>query len=264
MSLLYGGAADLMLGRGRGSYANPHSTIAARDIPTNIKQVMRLCRFYYHTDSLLRAIVDKMSEYPITQLLLDDPDGECVDEVSYDKWERLLNIHLNLPSVMKMINVDKYVYGTSIHYIYYPFVRYAQSQSQNLDPLPLRAVKNCRVFPKSEGGKFTLYAEGTVAKDGYSRKHTFRIFDRKSEAGTGLRLARLNPIRVRLNYNVISGAKRWTWTPPPQLREGLITSDPITYLSTEMKMLEAAYNQQDIELNQDRLWIAQADTMPGI
>jgi hypothetical protein len=265
MSLLYGGAADMMLGRGRGSYANPHSTIAARDIPTNIKQVMRLCRYYYHTDSLLRALVDKMSEYPITDLLLDDIEGEPeVDERTYDKWDRLLNIHLNVPSVLKGINVDTMVYGTSIHYLNYPFVRYAQAQSQSIPAVPLRAVKNVKIIPKMENGKFTFYVEGTVAIDGFRHKHTFRIYDRKSEAGQGLRLARLNPIRVKLDYNVISGERQWSWTPPAQFREGLITANPVIYLSTEMKILEAAYNQQDIILNQDRLWIAQADTMPGI
>ena len=65
-----------MSSRGRGSYANPHSTIAQRDIPTSLRQVLRLCRWYYQTDSILGAIIEKMSEYPITPLVIKAKSDE--------------------------------------------------------------------------------------------------------------------------------------------------------------------------------------------
>src|SRR4029077_20726190 len=103
--------------RGRNSYANPHHTIAARDIPTQLKQVQRLCRFYYNFDALLGAIVDKMSEYPITSIIIKERVGDenTLTDKLRQKWEEMISVSLNLRQVMIDINIDKYVYGNSFH-----------------------------------------------------------------------------------------------------------------------------------------------------
>src|SRR5271157_1208131 len=97
--------------RFRGSYANPLATIATKDIPVNIKQLFRLCRYYFEQDAILGALVDKMSEYPITQLVIQERAKENLTAKAREKWEFLLNIGMDIRAVMKAINTDKYVYG---------------------------------------------------------------------------------------------------------------------------------------------------------
>src|SRR5271170_7771273 len=139
--------------RGRGSYADPHSTIAIRDIPTNIKLVQRLTRFYYNQDALLGAVVDKMSEYPITQLVISKVGDEDITPSARDKWENLLNVTLNLRQTMIDINVDKYVFGNSFHYLYYPFVRYCLCRGCHKRS-PIGTLMDVRAIPDDRGGKF--------------------------------------------------------------------------------------------------------------
>lgn len=257
---LFASGTDLTLGRGRGSYANPHSTIAVRDTPTHIKQVFRLTRFYYHQDALLGAIVDKMSEYPITELIITDKDS--LNERSREKWDYLLNVALNLRSVMRRINIDKYVFGQSFHYIYYPFVRYVRTRSGR--EYPLSAVRAIRAVPQMINRKFTLRIFGKLAADEYRTEHQFEVFDRVSRVRTGISLTRLNPLRMELEYNPIADKRDWYWTPPGIIREGLINGVRNIIEHTEMRVLEAAFAEQKLRINPDRLWVAQADGMPGL
>ena len=260
---LFGAGTDLTLGRGRGSYANPHATIAIRDIPTNIKQVFRLTRFYYHQDALLGAIIDKMSEYPITQLIVTEKGGAPLSDKSRDRWDYLLNVALNVRGVMRTINVDKYVFGQSFHYLYYPFIRYCRSLRGGRE-FPISSIKDLRAIPDTNNGRFTLRVFGRAPDDGFRRESEFRVIDRKSEARVGINLTRLNPVRMELEYNPTSGRKDWYWTPPRRLRDGLTDGVRGIIETTEMRILEAAFKEKKVLLNPDRLWVAQADEMPGL
>ena len=261
MSLGFGTGNEMSHFRGRGSYANPHSTIALRDIPTNIKQVMRLCRFYYHTDSLLRAIIEKMAEYPITQLVVRSPDGE-MSSTAKTKWEMLLDVSLNVREAMKQMNIDKYVFGIACRYMHYPFIRYAVLA--NGTRYPIASMKDVRIKVNDANGRFHLTGTGRSPQDEYKTPVDFEIEDRKSRSRVGLNFTRFNPLRMSLEYNPASGQEQWYWEPPRSIRQGLQDNVGVILQSTEMKILEAAWKEEPIEVNQDRLWISKADTSPGI
>ena len=262
------GTSDNALIRGyQGSYANPHATIGIKDVPTNIKQVMRLCRFYFMQDAMLGAIIDKMSEYPITQIIISEREEGLTSKLKA-KWEHIVNVSLDLRNVMKQINVDKYVFGISFHYLYYPFIRYCICSNCG-HMLPIGALNRIRSEPKDEAGKFTLNIYGACPKcsgagDSVTTERRFRVEDRKSEARNGLTFVRLNPLRIRQEYNPSTGARIWYWHPPPSIRSGMLEGARTIIDSTEMRVLEACYRDQHIKLNADRLWVAQADGLPGI
>jgi len=247
--------------RGRGSYADPHSTIAIKDIPTNLKLVMRLTRFYYNQDALLGAVVDKMSEYPITQIIITQQGDEKLTPEARDKWQNLINVTLNLRQVMVDINVDKYVFGNSFHYLYYPFVRYCTCRACK-GRSAIGGLREVRAIPNDSGGKFTLEIEGICPK--CDKKSAFTVEDRKSEARSGLSFVRLSPIRMELEYNPATGHKIWYWDPDKRIKDGLISGDRTIIDHTEMRVLEAAFKGQKIKMNKDRLWVSQAPTQPGI
>lgn len=251
--------------RSRGSYANPLATIATKDIPTNIKQLFRLCRYYYSQDALLGALVDKMSEYPITQLVIQEQTGEDLTTKARDKWDYLLNVGLDVRSEMKTLNIDKYIYGQGFRYIYLPFVRYCVCQSCGAD-VPIKQIQEISVSTTIENKQFALKGRGACPRCSGSsgNARVFKIIDRKSEARQGLRLVRLNPMRMSLEYNQISGERTWYYQPPDNLRDGLTMGVRTIIDSTELRFLEAAYKQQRVKMNPDRLWVAQADGTPGL
>jgi hypothetical protein len=255
-------------GWNRGSYANPHHTIALRDIPTNLKQVMRLCRFYYTSDALMGAIVDKMAEYPITELILDAKDNRTLSQSMRDRWDTLLNVSLNLRQVMIDINVDKAVYGNSFLYFYYPFVRYCVCKSCSFRA-PIQTFKKIQVrVVNSAAGPFSFEVSTVCPKcsetAGAPTTSTFSIQDMKSANRKGMRIVRLAPTRMQLEYNPASGARQWYWVPPARLRDGLVNGERTVIDTTEMAVLEAAHNDKRIEMNPSRLWVSQAAHHPDL
>lgn len=249
--------------RGRGSYANPHHTVAIRDIPTNIKQVQMLCRFYYCQDALLGAIIDKMSEYPITRVMIRELPDVKLDDVSKYRWRNTLDTGLNLRSVLKQTSVDKYIFGMSARYLHYPFVRYGKSEYSGRD-YPFATIRELRVQPTMEKGLFGLAASGRCAEDNYRKVIRFKVQDKKSVVRTGVSLTRLNPLRMDLEYAPTSDRRDWYWAPPDRLRQAMLDGVRAIIETTEMPVLEAAFHQRKLRMNPARLWVAQADGVPGV
>ena len=251
--------------RGRGSYANPNDTIAVRDTPVNLKQIMRLTRWYYIHDSLLHAICNKMAEYPITDIVIKevDPERDPLSRGAQAKWDTLLNVVLDLRRVMIQQNTDKKVYGVSAWYIYYPFVRYCICDSCGKRS-PIATFQKLRARQGMEQKKFTLTIIAECADCKQERNH--KIDDRKSEAVEkgGMNLVRLDPLRMEQEYNPVTGARRWYWTPPRRLQEGIATGDRTVIDTTELGVLEAVFKNEKIWMNKDRLFVAMADGHPGL
>jgi hypothetical protein len=243
------------------SYADPHQTISLRSIPTNLKYIFRLCRHYYYTDSLLSAIVQKMAEYPITQLIISEKTGNELSTEMRDKWDYLLNVGLNLRQMMIDINVDKMVYGNSFHYMYYPFVRYCTCKTCNYRA-PIGSFERIAVKPMSSDDEFTFNIVTKCPKCKTSRE--FTVEDRKSESRINTRFVRLSPTRMQLSYNPSSGARIWYWQPPTRIRDGFINGDRTITDSTEMAVLEAAFKDRRIKMNPNRLWVSQAQQHPDL
>jgi hypothetical protein len=261
----FGFGDNPVFARGRGSYANPHATIAIKDIPVQIRMIFRLCRFYYHQDALLGALVDKLSEYPITELVIMEQGEQALSDKQRDKWEHLLNVSMDLRSVLRQINIDKYVYGNSFHYLYYPFIRYCICQNCK-HQVPIQSMPDITVKPTVKGKKFSLIVTAPClsCSKSPSDKKQHSVEDRKSEARTGLTFTRMNPMRMFLEYNPMSGRRDWYWEPQQMFRDALLNGVRTIVDTTEMKILEAANKGQKVRLNKDRLWVAQADNTPGL
>jgi hypothetical protein len=259
MALL--GASDALFSRGAGSYADPNLTIAGRDIPTNIKLVFRLCRFWHAQDALLGAVVDKLSEYPVTSLLIEAIGDDELTPKARDKWDTLLNTTLDIRQKLIDVNNDRYCYGNSFWYIYYPFVRYCVCPSCN-QRTPATAFKEMSASVTTSKETFSLMIKATCPKCG--KVGQFKTEDRKSEARSGLNLIRMSPLRMSLKYNSSSGHREWYWEPPRRIDEGIADGDRTIICYTEMAILEAAHRNQSVLLNKDRLWVSQTPGMPGV
>lgn len=255
-------ANEGMSSRGPGSYANPHATIAQRDIPTSLRQVLRLCRWYYQTDSILGAIIEKMSEYPITALVIKEKTGVTLSDKARDKWDTLLNVSLNIRERMRAINVDKFVYGNSFHLLHLPFVRTGTCLNCGAS-LPLRAMPDIKVRvqdDKKSGFTMTVNAHCNVC-DG---PREFKVHDRASRASKDLKFVQLNPLHFELEYGVTSGRRDWYWTPPDVVRDGMAAGVRVYVETTDMRILRAAHLGQKVEMFDERLWVAQSPGMPGL
>lgn len=248
--------------RRRGSYANPHATIAMRDIPTNIKQIMRLCHFYYHTDAILGGIIDKMAEYPITSLLIKSVGEESLTTEARDKWTHLLETTLNVRAVLRIQAVSRYVRGISVSYLYYPFVRYATCTTCGKE-VPLRTLPDpLRPYLSAGAATFSFTVNAKCPQCQADRN--FTINDRRSIRRDGVSIRHLDPVMLELTYNPTSGQEDWFYTPPRMVRDGCMNGIRVFLESTEQKIMHAAMIGRKVRLDSRRLFITKTDAATNL
>lgn len=91
------------------SYPDPFFDLANNYIPKDIKKLFKYCRNFFYTNSFLRNVVSKLTEYPITDILYESD----ADEATRKKYDTILNKNLKIKSFLISIGLDYYTYGNA-------------------------------------------------------------------------------------------------------------------------------------------------------
>ena len=100
-------------------YPNPFFDIGHTYLPPSVKTLHRWCRFYFLTNPLINSVIFKMSEYPITELIIDESNKDVKD-----KWDILLNQSLRYRPFQIEVGLDYYTYGIALVTIHFPFTKW--------------------------------------------------------------------------------------------------------------------------------------------
>lgn len=128
LSLGYAGVSRFSGNRGRTSdglarsgvrYPSPFFDIGHTYLPPTQKALLRWCRYYYLTNPLINTVIHKMSEYPITEIVIDETNPKVKE-----KWEMLLGQHLRYRAFQIEVGLDYYTYGMCVVTIHFPFTKY--------------------------------------------------------------------------------------------------------------------------------------------
>lgn len=93
-------------GQGAGiNYPSPFFDIAHTYLPTTVKQMFRWCRYYFFVHPLINAVVFKMSQYPITDLVYFNKDPQLKT-----MWKDFLEKHLMYRSFQEEVGLDYYCF----------------------------------------------------------------------------------------------------------------------------------------------------------
>lgn len=125
LSLGFGGTSRFSGNRGRTAdglsrsgvrYPSPFFDIGHTYLPPSVKALLRWCRYYYLTNPLINSVIHKMSEYPITELVIDEKDVNIKN-----KWENLLGGVLRYRPFQIEVGLDYFTYGMCVVTIHFPF-----------------------------------------------------------------------------------------------------------------------------------------------
>ena len=128
LSLGFGGTSRFSGQRGRTAdgtgrsgirYPSPFFDIAQTYLPPSMKGLMRWCRYYYLLNPLINTTIHKLSEYPITELIIDERQKDLKE-----KWETLLGPDLRYRAFQIETGLDYFTYGICIVTIHFPFTKY--------------------------------------------------------------------------------------------------------------------------------------------
>src|SRR5579862_6533299 len=71
------------------NYPSPFFDVAHTFLPTTIKQLFKWCRYYFLTNPLINATVFKLSEYPVTDIIIEHESPSIVK-----LWTEYFHDHL--------------------------------------------------------------------------------------------------------------------------------------------------------------------------
>lgn len=189
------------------NYPSPFFDIAHTYLPTTVKQMFRWCRYYFLTNPLINATCFKLSEYPITELLIDHANPEI-----RKRWEEFFNDHLRFRPFQIECGLDYHVYGNSMVSLGFPFHKYLKCQFCNFSE-KANKIRNHWTFTNF-GFRMNCPKCGTtgeaIPKDFYYK-----------DAG-GIRPIRWNCENIEVSYNELSGESTYFYTIPANVRNDVM------------------------------------------
>ncbi len=208
-----GGGGGLTRGRIQGSpqrgmmYPSPFFDVGHTYLPTTVRQLFRWCRYYFLTSPLINAAVFKMSEYPVTEVIIDHGNKETAG-----KWQEYLEDKLKYRSFQIEVGLDYNVYGNAYVSVVYPFIKYLKCPSCAYSEQACRIRQHWRMVDF----KFRL----TCPKCGATENADVQdVYIRNKD---GIRLRRWNPEDVDLVHNEVAGTTTYFYTPPPSVTNDVV------------------------------------------
>src|SRR5437764_5820485 len=104
--------------RGGMRYPSPFFDISQTWLPTSMKQLLQWCRYYYLTNPLIHSVVHKMSEYPVTEIVIQEEN-----ENLRKRWEQVFT-DLRMRAFQIEVGLDYNCYGMCVVTMHFPFEKY--------------------------------------------------------------------------------------------------------------------------------------------
>lgn len=218
------------------NYPSPFFDIAHTYLPTTIKSMFRWCRYYFLTNPIINATVFKLSEYPITEIMIDHPDRRVAD-----RWKEYFIDHLNYKSFQIECGLDYNTYGNCLSSLSFPFKKFLtctgckrQMEASRIRPHWVFTNYEFRLSCPHCGHLGTA-----VSKDLYFRNET------------GIRMMRWSPEDVEITYSDLTGERTYFYNIPPGVRNDIIVGKKDAIEQVPDIFIQALRQQKGVTFSKD-------------
>ena len=224
-------------GGGSQRYPSPFFDIGHTYLPTSVKQMFRWCRYYFMTNPIINAVVYKMSEYPITPIIIDEEDTEL-----RAKWNDVVENQLKLRPFQIETGLDYHCYGNAFVTLHFPFHKYLICRNCKHEIRAKNAVykfKNLRYFMAC--AKCETTTEALV--------HDLNVKDLR-----GIRPLRWNPEHITVEHNEVTGESTFFFDIPTQLRNDILMGKRHVIESIPNEFVEALKSSKSLKFNHGEMF----------
>ncbi len=247
MSLGFSGTSRFSGQRGRTAdgtnrsgvrYPSPFFDIGHTYLPPSMKALLRWCRYYYLVNPLINAVIHKMSEYPITELVIDEKNADIKE-----KWETLLGETLRYRAFQIEVGLDYYTYGICIVTIHLPFTKWLICQSCGFKEKATKTTYTWR--------NLDYIIQCTKCNTtGPAKVQDF--FERDVRR---IRLMRWNPEYVSVEPAFAGADPTYTFDLPLQLRNDIILGKKVVLDTVPDVFIEALRRNKFIRFTDDNIFV---------
>jgi hypothetical protein len=219
-------------------YPDPFFDLAKNYIPKNIKTLFGFCKNLFYTSSYLRNVINKMTQYPITDVLY----ASDIEEKTRNTYDKILHDHLKIKSFLIGVGMDYYTYGNSIITAY---------------SIPKRFLV-CNKCKETSSFETTTFRFINFKFEGQCKScksnTTFTIEDSKIKSISNFKLVRLNPENVDVEYNHLTGDSEYNYNIPNKVKRKIQIGDKQTLASVPLAFIEATKKRKAVKLDPKNLY----------
>jgi len=246
-----------------GKFSDPFLLPSSEYMPTSLDSALEFCMFLFYMNPLYRRASKRVVAHFVTDI---DFVGKQGDQRERDELKEYLTEELDLYSAMLTAGEEWSCYGNSFWRICFPFDRFLIDRREG-------RLKEYSLDMFGNDAKFNLTRMTyTVPDPAAMSKHKggsiptvelpFR--DRRSTESTRIKLAPLDPKRMRLQFSWIGRDTTFIYQFEEwfvsQIKEGRLYQ----VNKTPIAMLKAIQNDQDFMFQEDEVFHFKAPTISGV
>lgn len=227
-------------------YPNPFFDVAHTYLPRSVRDMFRWCRYYFMTSSLINAATFKLSEYPVTDVVIQHPH-----EDTRQKWLKFLNKTLRIRFSQIEGGLDYNVYGNALFSVSFPFIKYLTCAECKV----CDTATNLRPHWQITNYQFRL----TCPK--CKQVANAKVQDKFIRNPAGIRLLRWNPEDVETSYNDITGDQVYYYNLPASVKNDIVLGRKEVIEKIPQLYLQSVAEQKSIVFQRDGIFHMKRPTL---
>lgn len=219
------------------AYPSPFFDVAHTYMPDTIKTMFRWCRYYYLTNPVIAAVVNKMAEYPVTDIIIESENSGMSDH-----WEEFLEDVIRLRSFLVDMGLYFMCYGNAMVSISFPFVKFLQCGGCNARH-PARDVQY-----RFHGYRFHMHCPSC------GHQGEAKVKDVSIRSPRQIKLILWNPEDITVVHNDITGEDTYFYEVPRQLKNDIQLGKPHIIQNMPQLIIDAVRRQRAVKLSPDNIY----------
>jgi hypothetical protein len=222
-------------------YPNPFFDLSSYFIPSNIKTLFKYCRGFYYTNGFIRNIITKLTEYPITDILIDSE----VDQETKTKFLDTLRYHIKIKQLLIEIGLDYYTFGNCFISANLRFKRYLICNFCKESFL----IENIEKYWKFKNFEF----HGTCPSCGVDNS-PFKYEDKYIKNPKALKFIRWAPEQIDIEFDELTGESIYYYKLSGTKKKKILSGNKKIVARTPKIFLQALKEKKLIQLDKDNLY----------
>lgn len=225
--------------QGQLQYPSPFFDIAHTYLPSTVRSLFRWCRYYFLTNPLINATVFKLSEYPITDVVVEHDDTGAVR-----KWEDYLQDDLNYDAFRLECGLDYFTYGNVYISFLYPFVKYLICR---------KCEHRLRASDHRQRWQFASF-EFRLTCPSCQSVGPAVVLDQPVHNPKAARLVRWDPENVEVAYHDLTGETTYYYNIPSKVRNDVVLGKKDVLERMPQAYIAAVKDQKGIVFSKDNFF----------
>lgn len=243
---------------------DPFLLYAHRYIPDDLYAALDFC-LYVATQNpeYVQALTRTVAHF-ITDVVFEET-GEYKERSDFREY---LITDLGLFEALRQAGMEMGIFGNSFFRIHYPFKRYLIDRRKGYKTIPIARIPENLIHYNYKDMTFQVPDPDPEFKDMpfiERPKIDLEFIDRRSSLKEEIRLRALNPRRMRLSMNTISGHMEYVYSFEEFFLAAVRRGDEIhQVLETPREMLQAIKDDMDFKFKEGRIFHFKAPFISGL